>query len=607
MIAGTISAFLLPQTDTDLVSYKVAVNGVPVREAYHVVSMSVQEGVNKLPMAQLVLLDGSASEENFEISDQGDFAPGNKIEISLGYHGNNDLVFRGIIITNSHKINSHCCEMTIDCKDERTKMSITSTGKHYGEATDDDIIDELITNNAMPAAERKNNSQEAAGDDKKGTVHESLVQSNVTDWDFMISRIDANASICLIHNGELHIRKPDLAAAPALYLSHGKDILELQADMDSRNQASAVETSAWDYKEQKVVTIKGEYPQGTDAEKDPSGGESADSGETIKSFLGKISAVMDKPLRMTASYMTEEELQAIADSKLQKQALTPVKGRVKYQGSPMALPGDFINISGAGNQLNGKHFVSAVRHDYADGCWTTEATLGWDDKFYAENIQPNQASSATGQLSTIQGLHIAIVTEIEDAAGQYRVKVRLPLINENDDGIYARVATLDAGNNRGTFFRPETGDEVLVGFMNNDPRHPVILGMLHSSAKPAPLEPAAANHEKGYVSRSGIRMIFNDEKKSMRIETPGNRVIEIDDNAGSIRIEDPNGNKITMDSNGITIEAAMDLKLKAGKSISVEAPQVSIKADAAMSVQGGKTDITSSGPTTIKGAMVMIN
>jgi len=56
------------------------------------------------------------------------------------------------------------------------------------------------------------------------------------------------------------------------------------------------------------------------------------------------------------------------------------------------------------------------------------------------------------------------------------------MISTSDDGIWARISTLDAGKQRGTFFRPEIGDEVIVGFLNDDPRYPVVLGMVNSSA-----------------------------------------------------------------------------------------------------------------------------
>ena len=79
------------------------------------------------------------------------------------------------------------------------------------------------------------------------------------------------------------------------------------------------------------------------------------------------------------------------------------------------------------------------------------------------------------------------MTSNEDPDGEHRVRVKLPLVNNADDGVWARVASLDAGNDRGFFFRPEIGDEVVVGFFDDDPRRPVMLGMLHSSAKAAPL------------------------------------------------------------------------------------------------------------------------
>ena len=68
-----------------------------------------------------------------------------------------------------------------------------------------------------------------------------------------------------------------------------------------------------------------------------------------------------------------------------------------------------------------------------------------------------------------------------------RVQIQLPTVDANE-GIWARVSSMDAGKGRGSFFRPEIHDEVVVGFLNGDPRHAIILGMLNSSANPAPFE-----------------------------------------------------------------------------------------------------------------------
>jgi uncharacterized protein involved in type VI secretion and phage assembly len=334
--------------------------------------------------------------------------------------------------------------------------------------------------------------------------------------------------------------------------------------------------------------------------------DAPDQGEFTRD---KLATINDQPLEIrTAASFTEKEAQDIANAKKLRQELSKIKAKVKYQGTTTAKPGDFISLGGVGKNFNGKAFISAIQHEFGDGDWTTEATLGMNEQFFTEQINPGHAASSLGQSSSLHGLQIGIVTGITDSTGQYRVKIRLPLVNDQDDGIYARVSTLDAGDKRGTFFRPEVGDEVLVGFMNDDPKNPVVLGMLHSSTNQAPLEPEDSNPEKGYVSRSGIKLIFNDEKKSIHIETPGNRIFELNDDENSITIQDADGNKMVIDNSGVSIEAVKDLTIKAGSSVSISAPQISIKADGTLSAEGsGSTSISSSGITEIKGSLVKIN
>jgi uncharacterized protein involved in type VI secretion and phage assembly len=178
--------------------------------------------------------------------------------------------------------------------------------------------------------------------------------------------------------------------------------------------------------------------------------------------------------------------------------------------------------------------------------------------------------------------------------------LRLPVIDPSDEGTWARVATLDAGDNRGSFFLPEIGDEVVVGFLNNDPRHPIVLGACNSSAKPAPLTAADDNHQKGFVTRSGIKWIFDDDKKNVLLETPDGNKIFVSGEDKAITIEDQNGHKIMLDSSGITLESAKDIILKATGSLKAEAATVEIKAN-------GTAEFSASGTTTVKGGLVQIN
>jgi uncharacterized protein involved in type VI secretion and phage assembly len=234
--------------------------------------------------------------------------------------------------------------------------------------------------------------------------------------------------------------------------------------------------------------------------------------------------------------------------------------------------------------------------------------FGLHPEWFADTYKVEQPL-AGAMLPAIQGLHIGIVTKLEgDPDGEDRIMVRVPVIHKEDEGIWSRIATLDAGNERGTFFRPEIEDEVIVGFLNNDPRHAIVLGQVHSSAKPAPQPAADDNHEKGYVSRSKMKMIFNDDKKTFTLETPAGNKFMITEEDKAIKMEDQNGNKFTMDQDGIKLESIKDITLKAANNLAMEGVNAEAKASGTMKMQGsGSAEFSSSGSTTLKGGTVMIN
>ena len=190
---------------------------------------------------------------------------------------------------------------------------------------------------------------------------------------------------------------------------------------------------------------------------------------------------------------------------------------------------------------------------------------------------------AGGLLSGVNGLQVGKVTAIhDDPDGEDRVQVRLPVLDLDGDGIWARVSTLDAGENRGSFFRPEVDDEVIIGFINDDPRDAIILGMVHSSAKPSPVVAEESNPIKGFVTRSEMKLLFDDDAVTFTIETPNGNKILISDDEGSINIEDQNGNTIVMDSSGIAYESASDITFKASGNIKIEGTNVELKASASL-------------------------
>lgn len=239
---------------------------------------------------------------------------------------------------------------------------------------------------------------------------------------------------------------------------------------------------------------------------------------------------------------------------------------------------------------------------------TVDAQFGLDPVWFSETYDINEAPAA-GLTPAVKGLQYGVVSQLQDdPLGEYRIMVKLPIVNSDEQGIWCRLATLDAGENRGSFFLPEIGDEVLVGFINEDPNNAVIVGMLNSSAKPAPLKAEDANNIKGFVTRSELKFLFDDDKKSVTIETPAGKKVIIDEDAGEITLQDENSNSLKMNKDGISIESGKDLTLKATGDVKIDGVNIEITGQAEVKASGNAgTELSSSATTTIKGSIVQIN
>jgi uncharacterized protein involved in type VI secretion and phage assembly len=182
------------------------------------------------------------------------------------------------------------------------------------------------------------------------------------------------------------------------------------------------------------------------------------------------------------------------------------------------------------------------------------------------------------------GVFPATVTDIRDPDGQGRVKVSLPWAPDGDSARYeawARLATLMAGANRGTWFIPDTGDEVLVSFQSGDPRWPYVLGVLWngSDAPPESMDGNGDNERKVIRSRNGVRIELDDSdgKERFRVETPGGQKLTLSDGPGAIEVEDSNGNSIKMGSSGVTVTASAKVTVNAATA-EISASTLTVKA-----------------------------
>ncbi len=582
---------LLPdQGNTDLVTFTILVNGTAVGREIGILSISVNKEVNKVPWAKIVMADGDVAAQDFEVSNQNTFVPGNAIEIQAGYHSDESTIFKGIIVKHGISImrDRHAL-LEIECKDVAVKTTVSRKSKYFLEANDADIFGEILDEYSIASE---------IGSEANVTAHKEVVQYGTTDWDFTVSRAEAIGMLVMPDDGMLKIKKPDFGQAPIAVLQYGGNILELEAVMDATHQYSSVKASSWNYANQEL------------SEQEATGPVLQEEGNVSSSDLADVLG-LDAPNLFHSGKVEDADLREWASALFLKSKLSKIKGRVKIIGFADVKPGHLVELQGVGDRFNGIAFVRTVRHSITDGNWFTDIQVGLSPKWFtAENDVSLLPASCL--VPAISGLQIGIVTQLEnDPDGEHRIQVRVPVIDAGADGIWARVACLDAGDQRCSYFRPEVSDEVIVGFLNDDPRDAIVLGMLNSSAKPLPTDvfpETDDNPIKGFVTRSKIKLTFDDEKKIITLETPAENKIVIDDDAGTIELKDQSNNKITMSSSGISIESASDLMLKATQNVTIQGVKIEAKADSEFAANGStKASLQSSGQTEIKGGMVMIN
>jgi uncharacterized protein involved in type VI secretion and phage assembly len=184
----------------------------------------------------------------------------------------------------------------------------------------------------------------------------------------------------------------------------------------------------------------------------------------------------------------------------------------------------------------------------------------------------------------LYGVYPAEVTDIKDPDGQGRVKIRLPWSPDGGGAGYeawARLTTMMAGANRGTWFVPDPGDEVLVLFEGGDARRPYVVGALWngSDTPPETMDGGGNNFTKSIVSRNNIRVTLDDTdgQETVTIETPGGQQLVLRDGPGEIEVSDSNGNSITLASAGITIIASANVKVQAAQ-VEISAGMVTVNA-----------------------------
>ncbi len=217
------------------------------------------------------------------------------------------------------------------------------------------------------------------------------------------------------------------------------------------------------------------------------------------------------------------------------------------------------NIFSLADESFGKYTVISVNH-YCDG-----------EGNYTNDFVAIPASLKYPPVANFVEPHCetqsALVTDNHDVEGMGRIRVRFHWMKPTEKTPWLRQVSAHGGSNKGFFFKPEIGEEVIVGFEGDSPTKPYVIGTVCNSKA------------RNAYSNSG-----NDIKA---IQTRSDTKIVINDKDGSIYISDAKGNFVMMDGKGnIKVTSSDSIVFTCGKS------KIEIKKDGAINIIGNRITTT---------------
>ncbi len=486
-----------------------------------------------------------------------------ELELSVLFEGEKKIMFSGIVKSVVRELDNHINIVKIECKDKAHFLTLPYK-------MDDKEAKDFNNKKLRDKFKFFLNKFKVTMDDtvlSDACFDEMLTyNNNSTPWEYMNSFLDAvgylpvtreNTIVCT----NLH----QLENVESYVAENGINVFSFSGKMDESKRIKKYVISSWDSDKQQEVKVESK--------------ENKKKGGTIEEVKDS------KPV-----YTLNTQLM-ITNAKVFRSNVAAFQGKVNTVGNLLGRCGTYLKFQKVNPDIDNELIlITQETHNLENGCWRTEYAFGLESaKSAAENTAAKSSDNQAkmGNVNTVNGLHIGIVTQIEsDPNNDFRIRVKMPVINAQGDGVWARMTNLFAGDTHGSFFIPNVGDEVIVGYLGGNPDTPIILGSVYSKKHKMPQDIKKENYIKGIYTKEGTKIEIDDEKKEVIISTKKGNNVRISDDQKGIQLEDENKNKITLNDQGITIESTKDLILKAAKNITIEGAGISGKSSALMELKG---------------------
>ncbi len=571
----------------EMIAPTVKIDGTDLDQAWvdSLVDIRIELGFRVVGRATLRFAD-----PDYEKSSSQTAKLGKAVEVHARDQG---LLMSGTItgVSVEHQVGEQP-ELVVVVHDEAFRLARSTKVETFTDMTYSDIVGKVCRDNGI----------KSHADSTSGTVpHLMRVGSALALLDEIADRTGYD---WWIDDKTVQFAKPNAGATVDLTL--GEELLSFSVRASGLHP-TAVDVTGWDRKQSSPIVSK------------------ASSSTSVMSPSSRFTDGYDKAevlpgtaavLAADFSAMTDAEATEVSEAVLDDAVAAAVTARGRAYGNARIKPGVSVKISDAG-PTSGTYHVTQVEHTFRATGFETRFTAG---ERRPKSLVDTLAGGTTGASDIVNtsfrhlGLVVGTVTNNNDPDKAGRVKLKYPGVSQDVETDWARIVMLGAAKQRGAAFIPEVGDEVLVGFENNDLRQPVVIGGLYSSKQKIPTVQIESGkvQSRSFTSRLGHVIEFgdgeSDDKKHVLLELAGKKS-KLRLGQDKVDLEVPAGVPIVLKSGegSITIGKDGSITIK-GKKVVIQGEQdVSIEANSKVDVKGNAgATLESSSQTAVKGSMVQV-
>jgi uncharacterized protein involved in type VI secretion and phage assembly len=557
--------------------------------AARIIEVRVETTIGLPDVCTIRLAEDPSSTGTLTVIDDNRFALGAAMTVKLAKAVGGQLgdVFDGEITTIEAELGSSLAgepvmELTVTAHDRSHRLHRRTTTRTFKQTTVSDIARKMAGEHSLKVGTLAT---------LPGGPAEERHQVGETDWEYL-SRLVRDAGGELdVAAGALHIVDPSKTSSAVAELIYGQNLMRFRPRVSSLGQVAKVDVRGWDVQRKKAIA-KTAIPKASTTVQD-----------------AKVNGVVSgsKVLLPATHVSTDAEAEARAKAAALQLGHERVQATATATGDPLLLAGAYVKVDGVGTRFAGTHRIVSAIHSYGARGYVTQLTLGAGGRPLAETMGGGGGRSH----SFADHLVIGVVTDNNDSEKLGRVKVRYPLLNDEVESGWARIAWGAAGAERGTVSLPHVGDELAIGFEHGDVRRPVALGTLFNGVdKPGadlvkPASSVAARFprdldvktEKNVLLTSGQKLTVKTEQGA--VELTSGAAIAIKSSAGGAISIETDGKITQKGTQGFEISSTAQVKITGTAGVTVEA-------SGPLQLKGAIVQVQASGILQLSGATVMI-